>query len=314
MGFRDGARKSAEAYHITSNRAFVRAMKTRRRGTLVKTSSGALIHVEAYGQKDAPCVVLIHGASGSTYDMNFSLAPALMDSHCVYVVDRPGFGHSPRMKDESLAAQARVLREAIQVLDSRPPIVLGQSYGGAVALEWALQSDDVAALVLVSSPSHDWETGHPLLHRTLAQPLIGWWASELIHALTPQWLIAKQLAEVFAPQDVPEGYADHFQPRNAIHPPRHRQNARQRIALKAEMAAMVPRYAGLTLPIESLHGTADVIVPDHIHALPFDTKVASNVLTRLDGIGHMPHHVATEAVVEAVTRAASRSCARCNPL
>ncbi|MBW6417485.1 alpha/beta fold hydrolase [Celeribacter sp. PS-C1] len=280
---------------------------------MVKTPSGAVVHVEAYGSKEAPPVVLIHGASGSTYDMTFSLAPALMDSHCVYVIDRPGFGHSPRMKDESLAAQARVLREAIQTLDSRSAIVLGQSYGGAVALEWALQSDDLAALVLVSSPSHDWETGHPLLHRTLAEPVIGWWASELIHALTPQWVIAKQLAEVFAPQEVPEGYADHFQPRNSIHPPRHRQNARQRIALKAEMAAMVRRYDTLTLPIESLHGTADVIVPDHVHALPFDAKVASNALTRLDGIGHMPHHVATEAVVEAVKRASSRAATHCNP-
>ncbi|WP_417277676.1 alpha/beta fold hydrolase [Celeribacter sp.] len=306
-------RPAGDLFGMPARRGPLRAIKTRRRGDLVNTSSGAVIHVETYGERDAPPVALIHGASGSTYDMSFRLAPALAQEFCVYVIDRPGFGHSPRMKEESLAAQARVLREAIQTLDSRPPIVLGQSYGGAVALEWALQSDDLAALVLVSSPSHDWETGHPLLHRTLAEPVLGWWASELINALVTPGIIAKQLAEVFAPQDVPEGYADHFQPRNSIYPPRHRQNARQRIALKAEMVAMVPRYAGLTLPIESLHGTSDVIVPDHVHALPFDAKVASNVLTRLDGIGHMPHHVATEAVVEAVRRATSRSGARCNP-
>lgn len=308
MGFSRNAGQKAEGPPLTSNRAFVRAMKTRRRGDLVKPPSGAVIHVETYGPEDAPPVVLVHGASGSTYDMNFRLAPALAAQFRVYVVDRPGFGHSPRMKDESLTAQARVIRQAVQQLDSRSPIVLGQSYGGAVALEWALQSNEVAALVLVSAPSHDWETDHPLLHRTLAKPVIGWWAAEFVNAFTPQWIIDRQLADVFAPQDVPEGYADHFQPRKAIYPVRHRLNARQRIALKTEIAAMVPKYAQLTLPVESLHGTKDEIVPDVIHALPFDAKVASNHLTRLDGIGHMPHHVATEAVVDTVQRAA----ARCN--
>ncbi|SFI85609.1 alpha/beta fold hydrolase [Celeribacter neptunius] len=310
MGFTDGPRKLADAYHITSNRGFQRALKTRRRGDLVKTSEGAQIHVEAYGQKDAPPVVLIHGASGSTYDMNFRLAPALAQEFCVYVVDRPGYGHSPRIKDESLAAQARTLRDAIRILDSRRPIVLGQSYGGAVALEWALQSQEVAALVLVSAPSHDWETGHPLLHRTLARPYLGWWAAELISLLVPAFIVDKQLAEVFAPDPVPEGYGEHFQPRNSIFPPRHRMNARQRIALKSEIATMVPRYPDLTLPIESLHGTADTIVPDHVHALPFDAAVESNRLTRLPDTGHMPHHVATEAVVQAVTRAGERAGSR----
>ncbi len=305
-------RPAGDGFGLPARGGPLRAMKTRRRGELVKTTSGGAIHVETYGPEDAHPVVLIHGASGSTYDMTFALAPALAEDFRVYVVDRPGFGHSPRMGDESLSAQARVLREAVLSLDPRLPIVLGQSYGGAVALEWAVQGGEAAALVLVSSPSHDWETGHSRLHRTLATPVLGWWAAELIHGFVPQFVIDSQLAEVFAPDPVPEGYADHFQPRNSIYPKRHRQNARQRIALKSEIAEMVPRYGALTLPIESLHGTEDVIVPDHVHALPFDATVASNVLTRLEGVGHMPHHVATEAVVEAVHRAAHRAAFRCN--
>ncbi|WP_224504178.1 alpha/beta fold hydrolase [Celeribacter litoreus] len=285
----------------------MRAMKTRRRGELVRGASGSDIHIETIGPESAPPVVLIHGASGSTYDMTFRLAPALADAYRVYVVDRPGFGHSPRIKDESLTAQARVIREAIIEIETRVPIVLGQSYGGAVALEWALQSAHAAALVLVSSPSHDWETGHPLLHRTLTRPVIGWWLAEMINALTPNWIIDQQLAEVFAPDPVPEGYTDHFQPRNSISPRRHRMNARQRIALKGEMAAMSERYHALTLPIESLHGTADTIVPDTVHALPFDAKVESNTLTRLHGTGHMPHHIETDAVIAAVHRARARA-------
>lgn len=290
------------------NSALSRAMKTRRRGALVRTPCDALIHVESYGPETAPPVVLIHGASGSTYDMTFRLAPALSEQYRVYVVDRPGFGHSPHLPEESLGAQARVIRHAIATLEPRRPLVLGQSYGGAVALRWALDApENPAALVLVSSPSHSWDSAHPTLHRTLAKPVLGWWAAELIHAFTPGFIVDSRLSDVFAPQDVPDGYAEHFQPRNAIFPTRHRLNARQRIALKSEMADMVARYAMLSLPIESLHGTADDTVPDQIHALPFDASVTSNRLTRLEGIGHMPHHVATPQVVSAVRRAALRA-------
>ncbi|ATG47017.1 alpha/beta hydrolase [Celeribacter ethanolicus] len=291
----------------------MRALKTRRKGDLIETPSGAAIHVESYGPPESSPVVLIHGASGSTYDMNFALAPALAQGHRVYAVDRPGYGHSPRMRDESLAAQARVLRDAIAIVEPRTPVVLGQSYGGAVALRWALDAPGtLAALVLVSSPSHDWETGHPLLHRTLAAPILGWWAAELISLTVPEFIVEQRLAEVFAPDPVPDGYAEHFQPRKSIHPPRHRMNARQRIALRDEIRAMVPRYDTLTLPIESIHGTADVIVPDSVHALALAARLPSNRLTRLEGIGHMPHHAATEAVVAAVARATSRAAARCN--
>lgn len=285
----------------------LRALKTRRKGDLIKGAGGAVIHIESYGPMDAPPVVLIHGQSGSTYDMTFALAPRLAEQFRVYVVDRPGFGHSPYHKDESLTGQARAIREAVAEIEARAPIVLGQSYGGAVALRWAVDvPTSLAALVLVSSPSHHWEINAPRLHRTLARPVIGWWAAELISFLTPQAIVTQQLAKVFAPNPVPEGYADHFQPRNSIVPRRHRLNARQRVALKDEIFEMMDLYRQIEMPIESVQGISDIIVPEILHAKPFDARVETNRLTRLEGIGHMPHHVATDEVVQAVTRAATR--------
>ncbi|WP_460273499.1 alpha/beta fold hydrolase [Celeribacter sp. ULVN23_4] len=291
----------------------MRALKTRRKGELIKGASGAKIHVESYGPEEAPPVVLIHGQSGSTYDMSFALAPALEEHFRVYLIDRPGFGHSPYHKDETLIGQARVIREAIAEIEPRQPIVLGQSYGGAVALRWAIDAPETSAgLVLVSSPSHHWDINSPLLHRTLVRPVIGWWAAELIAFLTPQSIVTQQLSKVFAPNPVPEGYADHFQPRNSIVPRRHRLNARQRVALKEEIFEMMDEYRHLDMPIESIQGVSDIIVPEILHAKPLDARVESNHLVRLEGVGHMPHHVATDDVVQAVHRAQERIAARCN--
>ncbi|MGB2203593.1 MAG: alpha/beta fold hydrolase, partial [Pseudooceanicola atlanticus] len=63
----------------------------------------------------------------------------------------------------------------------------------------------------------------------------------------------------------------------------------------------------LTLPIEVIHGDADDTVAISIHSEELARNVESAQLTRLPGIGHMPHHAAEAAVVEAIDRAADRA-------
>ena len=70
---------------------------------------------------------------------------------------------------------------------------------------------------------------------------------------------------------------------------------------------MAPRYGTLTLPVEIVHGTADRVVPIDVHAEVLLQQVPSAHLTRLEGVGHMPHHAAPEAVVAAIDRAARRA-------
>lgn len=266
------------------------------------------LHVESYGPEGAPPVVLIHGASGSTYDMTFALAPKLAQDFRVYVVDRPGFGHSAPISRRGLTAQATAIRAAIAQIDPRPPIVLGQSYGGAVALAWGVDApDSLAALVLVSAPSHPWKGRPAWLYRVLSTPVIGGVTAWLIAAWVPPSYVASEIDDVFAPQHAPKGYGAYFQPEMSLRPATHMLNARQRVALKSQLDSMVEAYPALPMPIESLHGTADKTVPMAIHAQPLEAEAPTNHLTPLAGIGHMPHHVATGAVAQAVMRAAKRA-------
>ncbi|WP_170842171.1 alpha/beta fold hydrolase [Pacificibacter marinus] len=279
------------------------------RGELIKGASGAVVHVETYGPSRAQPLILIHGMSGSTFDMTYSLVPELEDMFRIYVVDRPGFGHSPMLPyGEDLVSQARAIREAVFARDSRKPIILGQSYGGAVALAMALDTpDDVAALVLLSSPSHVWDAPPAFLYRVLTTPIVGKITAWLIAAYTPKKYINAQVEQVFTPQSAPDGYIDTFQPMRSLRPHTLLLNARQRVKLKAQLAKMAERYPTIGLPVESLHGTADQIVHHLIHAIPLDDEMEMNRLTELDGIGHMPHHCALEDVENAVIRAAARA-------
>lgn len=273
------------------------------------TVDGVRLHAVVAGA--GPDLVLIHGSLASTRDFSFRLLPALAARYRVIAIDRPGNGWSdPAPGGQSIHVQARLIRKAATALGARRPIVMGHSYGGAVALAWAVDApDDIAALVSVSAPSHPWTTGLPLFYRLSANPLTGPVAVPLVSAFVPDSWIASGIAGTFAPQPVPDGYLAHFGPRLSLRRATIAENARQRAALLDEITAMAPAYPGLTLPVEILHGTADTTVSHLIHARRLAADVPGAHLVELPGIGHTPQHTAMAEVIAAIDRAVARAAA-----
>lgn len=272
------------------------------------TVGGRRVHAVVAG--DGPEVVLIHGLSGNARDFTFALLPALARRYRVIAFDRPGLGYSDALPPgaDGLAEQAAVLQQAAALLGAARPLVVGQSYGGSVGLAWAVERPGtLAALVTVGAPSHVWEGGMSAFYRITAPPLGAVLAVPLLTALAPGAQVRQATESVFAPQPMPAGYAEHLGAPLTLRRPSLRANARHRARLKADLAALVPRYPDLTLPVEVLHGTADQTVSPAIHAEAFAREVASARLTLLPGQGHMPHHTAQAEVLAAIDRAAERA-------
>ena len=269
---------------------------------------GTPVHAVVMG--DGPDVVLIHGASGSTRDMTFALAPALAQNYRVIVLDRPGLGWTTRLNSDgaSITEQAALLSAAAAQLGANSPIVVGQSYGGAVALAWAVNHpDQLSALVTLAAASHPWNTPLDTLYRINSSMLGSALVVPLITAFVSPDRVESAVNGVFTPQNAPDGYADHFGPGMTLRRHSLRENALQRANLLDEIRALSPLYPQITVPTEVLHGTADDTVSLSIHSEPLARRVPGAVLTRLVGIGHMPHHVALTDVTAAVDRAASRA-------
>ncbi|MBD3803461.1 MAG: alpha/beta hydrolase [Thioclava sp.] len=267
---------------------------------------GQRVHMVVMGAQ-GPDLVLIHGASGSARALTFDLAPELAKRYRVFVPDRPGFGWSDPLEGDSITAQAELLQRAVVEAGARDPIVLGHSYGGAVAIAWAVtRPGTLSALVPVAAPSQTWEDPLPALYQITAPPLGQAIAVPLISAWTPPDLLRSEVASVFEPQDMPDGYAEWFGPGMTLRARTMRVNARQRASLKDEIAALIPHYPDLDLPVISLHGSADMIVGEQIHAVPFTRQVPGAELVSLPGVGHMLPHVALEETVAAVDRVAAR--------
>ena len=269
---------------------------------------GTPVHAVVMG--GGPDVVLIHGASGSTRDMTFALAPALAQNYRVIVLDRPGLGWTTRLDSDgaSITEQAALLSAAAAQLGADNPIVVGQSYGGAVALAWAVNHpDQLSALVTLAAASHPWNTPLDTLYRINSSMVGSALVVPLITAFVSPDRVESAVNGVFTPQNAPDGYADHFGPGMTLRRHSLRENALQRASLLDEIRALSPLYPQITVPTEVLHGTADDTVSLSIHSEPLARRVPGAVLTRLVGIGHMPHHVALTDVTAAVDRAASRA-------
>ncbi len=277
------------------------------------TIDGRRVHYVQVGS--GPDVVLLHGASGNVRDFTLGFAGRLTDRYRVTIFDRPGLGYTDPdpaftgafdARAEGPAAQAAFLHRAAEELGVTDEIVLGHSYGGAVAMAWAVEYRPAAA-VIVSGATQPWRGGLGPLYTLTGTSLGGATVVPLISAFVPESLVRRAISAVFAPQDPPPGYAQEIGASLVLRAESFRTNAQQVKTLRQHLVDMAPRYPEIDFPVELVHGTADDVVPLEVHSGPLSRQVESARLTSLPGVGHMPHHVDPEAVVAAVDRAAARA-------
>lgn len=273
--------------------------------------NGLNVHVLERGRPRgaAPSLVLLHGASGNLNDFTFDLIERLEPDYHILALDRPGLGWSDSLgsADSDPRAQARQLRAAVRQLGVRNPVVLGHSYGGAVAMSWALNApEDTAALVLLAAPTYPWEGKLGAWYRLNASPL-GRPTRNLVASLAPEHLVSGVIAGIFEPQPVPEGYDMHIGAGLSLQRSVLEANTRQVNALNGYLRQMQPLYGTLTLPIEQVHGDLDTTVGLELHSRRLAADLPNAALQVLEGVGHMPHHANPDAVVAAIARAVARA-------
>jgi len=274
------------------------------------------VHVLVEGT--GPDLVLIHGASGNLRDWTFAVMDELKTRYRVFAFDRPGLGWTERLppyrdnagpRAESPREQARLLQAAGAELGLRNPIVLGHSYGGAVALAWGLEfPQETAAIVALSAVSNPWPGTLSPLYRVNSSRFGGRVVVPLITAFAPESRVDDLVDDIFAPNEVPPGYAQHIGAPLSLRRTSLRANAQQIWTLRPHIVEMSAQYTTtLTMPVEILHGAADEIVPAHVHADVLATQLPDARYTRLEGLGHMPQHVIPDTVIDVIDSAAARA-------
>ena len=262
--------------------------------------------------KGAPPVILIHGAGANLEDMYLALGERLAVRHRVILVDRPGLGFSARKAGEgsSPAYQAAVLRGVLDRLGIDRAIMVGHSWGGTLALAFALDFPDRAAgLVIIAAPTHPGFSAISWLNTALAGPL-GWLFARTLALPFGVALIWPGSRTAFLPQIIPQKYIKRSAAMLVLRPVTLMANWADVGALESFLATQAGRYATLAVPTIALAGDADPIAPPSRHAEKLAAAAPVVKLVMLPGFGHMLHHDAADQVVAAVEEISTQSVAK----
>ena len=115
------------------------------------------------------------------------------------------------------------------------------------------------------------------------------------------------LAEVFFPCPVPARFAERTRLWLALRPKPFKANSEDLVACHAEVTKLSTRYGAIKTPVTIVTGEGDRVVYNHVHAAGCMKQIAGATLHALPGVGHSPHHSATEATMEAILTLAQRA-------
>lgn len=264
---------------------------------------GTRVHYVIEG--DGPPIVLIHGAGGNVRDFTFQLTGKLAKTHTVITFDRPGHGYTDTLhaNGESPAEQAALLKAATDALGFPSAIVAGYSYGGAVALAWALDFPKATdGLIVMNGVSNPWTLPPSKLYELAAGRLTGPIMATSLSAFAPESLVQDTMQSIFAPQPTPEGYLDYIGAGLTLRKTTLRANGKQVHTLLPHIEKQSLRYPSLTMPVEIIHGTEDKTIPPSIHADVLSKQLPHAVYTRVENVGHSVHHYAHDEILAAVAR------------
>jgi pimeloyl-ACP methyl ester carboxylesterase len=249
---------------------------------------------------DAAPIVLIHGAGCNLEDMRLDLGERLAAHHRVILIDRPGLGWSKRRGRDggSPQYQAAILSELLDALGIGRAIIVGHSWGGAVAASFALDHPDcTAALALLAAPLYPHTHPTTSLYALFATPVLGWIYARTLALPIGLLFLGPAMWSAFLPQFPPRDYLKRSAARLLLRPATFLANSRDMADLKRNLEPQPPRYRGLAIPTLVMSGTSDFVVAPQLHAVPFAATVPHARFVMLPGIGHMLHHASTERVL-----------------
>ncbi|HTR97540.1 MAG TPA: alpha/beta fold hydrolase [Candidatus Acidoferrales bacterium] len=262
------------------------------------TAGDASLRVVTRGT--GPAVLLVHGMNGTAQDFPDALLDDLARDHTVLALDRPGHGGSSRGRGAlDLDANARAVLAVIAARGGGRAIVVGHSYGGAVALRSAeLEPARVAGLVLLTpctvvDDRNRRYTGLPLPPGFARR--VALWAATLPVGLVTTRRTRREAWHPVAPRgDLT------FSRAWALVPSQTEAALENFHTLAPDLAALAADLPRIAAPVVVLAGEQDLITPWRAHAAWLPGAIAGAALDVRPGAGHWLVRQQPEAVAAAV--------------
>jgi len=269
---------------------------------------GVRLHYIERGQGEP--LVLIHGNGTMIQDFTVSgLVDKLAERYRVIVFDRPGYGYSSRPRHLwTPRAHASLFRKALEQLGVEQATIYGHSWGTLVAVALALQSPElVRSLVLGSGYYYPTLRADTFLLSPPAIPVIGDAMRYTVSPLVARAILPGMIKQVFKPARVPERFDRLFPKALMLRPLQLRAAAEDAALMTPVVMELEHHYRDLTMPVTIITGADDQISDVDRQSERLHRELPGSEFIALPGLGHMIHHLAPDAVIDAIDRSAQRS-------
>jgi len=280
-------------------------------GEFVDVETARLHYIRRGSQStfQTPPIVLIHGASGNARDMSYVFFSSLAPDLDLYAFDRPGIGWSVNTVSadamSSPEAQADALMQAFDALGLQKPLIVGFSWGGAVAAAFATRHPDkISGVAALAGVFYPWE-GTDVWYQKLAEiPVLNQIFMRLLLVKMGRELVPASIEGTFVPEPPSDGYRTNAAIDLILRPQPFINNSVYGMRLRGHLKTMADDYDTITVPVLLAAGDRDhtVFTPNQSQRLTKTVKQAH--FLHFKGAGHMLHHTRTETISRAIEKMA----------
>lgn len=269
---------------------------------------GVTLHYRATGRANAPAVLVLHGASANLEEPFLALDGHLDDKRAIYL-DRPGLGWSERPGGRwNPEREAELIAAFLDALAVEKPVVVGHSWGGAIALRLAIDHPDMlSGLVLVAPAARAWVGDAAWYNHATHWPLLGTLITRVVVPTYGRRQLDDGARSAFSPEPMPADYVEASALPLILRADNWKANAADMARVNPHLADQEVRYAEIALPVEILAGPQDTVLLTPRHSGAIAETIPDAALTLIQGAGHNLHHAHAADVAAAVDRAAARA-------
>jgi len=261
--------------------------------------SGERVRLVESGAQGAFPIVLLHGWGASAYNFRRILAPLGRAGFHAIAPDLRGHGWSETSFPRgawSAGAMAKWLQQLLDSLGVGRCVLVGQSIGGAVALDAAsLLRNRVGALVLLAP------IGFTTVRRVLLARGMRWWHP----ATTPRWIVSLVLQRIYGTRGrwTDGDLHEYWMPLRRSHVVK----AILQSVREFDFTPRDPRSLNLgDCRLVIRFGELDRLIPHHAAVLHAQGFRGADIAV-LRGVGHVPAEEVPDEVTEIIARVAAEA-------
>ncbi len=267
------------------------------------------VHLPRPTTADLPALVFIHGASGNLRDQLAAFAAPLSGRAEMLFVDRPGHGYSERGATENAlpSGQADAIAQLMDKRGIKSAIVIGHSFGGAIAAAFGMRHPErTEGLLFLAPATHPWPGGVDWYYTLAATPVFGWLFTQLFVIPIGLRRVETGTLSIFRPNARPADYIIKTAPELVLRPQTFRNNAIDVVNLFAYVSAHAPRYSEIKAPTIIITGDSDEVVLEELHSRGLARDIADAELVTIRNLGHKPDYVTTDVAIAAMEQLAGQ--------